>query len=291
VIDLLKEVGEELDELNLDGEHSFLRRLYLLVTHVERNGCFAGNILLTDRVLSEGIKPYCPHLRSLSLASLIEIEPYGFETLFSDKPVERPVPEANDTESANGGEGDQDQAQPTADQPQASSDQPATDSTNLESAPFTRWASPGLTHLNLHRCIHLSIPSLLSLLSHSGPSLTHLNLHSLDELDASTLFTLAEKCPNLKVLDLSFVRSVDNFVVGKVWESCKKLECLFVHGNNRVTSEVPRKVSSLDYLRIESPVGKGKADLLILFSQRDAQLRGLENAVHSEIPSSVTWET
>ncbi|GAA5876933.1 hypothetical protein JCM16303_006340 [Sporobolomyces ruberrimus] len=243
VIGLLREIGEELDELNLDG-----------------------NCNLTDRVLVEGVKKYCPHLRILSLSELGEIEPHGFETLFSDKVVEREgtVPPL-ETNGENGGEGgDQVQAQGGGEQQaEALTTEPSTEVAQAEE-PFTRWSSPGLTHLNLHRLTHLTPQSLLPLLSHSGHSLLHLSLHSLDELDTNFLFLLAEKCPKLEILDVSFVRSVDNFVVGKIWEGCKEIKTLFVHGNNRVTSEVPRK--------------------------KDAQLRGLENAIHSEIPSGVTWE-
>ncbi|GAA5944250.1 UV-damaged DNA-binding protein RAD7 [Sporobolomyces koalae] len=246
VIELLKGIGNELDELVLDG-----------------------NFNLTDQVLIKGVKPYCPHLSKLSLSDLGEIEPYGFQVLFSDSPVVRepsvPPQEQQDEVSAvstvTSTEG------PLNDDTHTDPEEGNEDENNAHKVeePFKRWTSPGLTHLNLHRCTHLTPTALVPLLTHSGSTLEHLSLHSLDELDTTFLFKLAELCPNLRVLDLSFVRSVDNFVVGNIWNHCTKIKTLFVHGNNRVTAEVPRK--------------------------RDAQLRGLENAIHSEIPSEVIWES
>ncbi|GAA5822019.1 hypothetical protein JCM10212_004657, partial [Sporobolomyces blumeae] len=247
VIELLKEVGGELDDLCLDG-----------------------NVNLTERVLVEGIKPHCPHLRKLSLSDLGEIEPWGFETLFSDKVVEKPSSEeaGATTEQAEGNaqaQGDAAVVTETEASEGSASSVPTVSTSTTAPLDSPRWSSPGLTHLNLHRVSHLTSESLVPLLSHSGSSLVHLSLHSLDELSSEFLFSLADRCPNLRVLDLSFVRSVDNFVVDRIWNKCRKIECLFVHGNNRVTAEVPRK--------------------------KDAQLRGLENAIHSEVPGVVTWES
>lgn len=187
------------------------------------------------------------------MSELGEIEPHGFETLFSDKVVEREgtVP-PQETNGENGGQGgDQAQTQEGGEQEAEALTTEASIEVTKAEEPFTRWSSPGLTHLNLHRLTHLTPQSLVPLLSHSGHSLLHLSLHSLDELDTNFLFLLAEKCPKLEILDVSFVRSVDNFIVGKIWDGCKEIKTLFVHGNNRVTSEVPRKVSFLLCLSLE----------------------------------------
>ncbi|GAA5859495.1 hypothetical protein JCM1840_004641 [Sporobolomyces johnsonii] len=223
VVELLKEVGGELVELVLDGNYN-----------------------LTDRVLTDGVKRYCPHLRSLSLHDLSEIDSSGFEELFSSSPAARPPPtdgvEAPEDPPADAGDGDGDGAAPS---------------------PFTRWPSPGLHHLNAHRLAHLTPSALSALVAHSGPSLRTLNLHSCDDLTPEALARLANECPALEVLDLSFVRAVDNFLVQAILEGCPLLRVLFVHGNNRVTADVPRK--------------------------RGVQIRGLENAIHSEMPAGV-WE-
>ncbi|GAA5903534.1 hypothetical protein JCM5296_006853 [Sporobolomyces johnsonii] len=219
VVELLKEVGGELVELVLDGNYN-----------------------LTDRVLTDGVKRYCPHLRSLSLHDLSEIDSSGFEELFSSSPVARPPP-------TDGG--------------QAPEESPADDGDGAAPSPFTRWPSPGLQHLNAHRLAHLTPSALSALVAHSGPSLRTLNLHSCDDLTSEALARLAKECPALEVLDLSFVRAVDNFFVQALLDGCPQLRVLFVHGNNRVTADVPRK--------------------------RGVQIRGLENAIHSEMPAGV-WE-
>ncbi|KWU42977.1 RNI-like protein, partial [Rhodotorula sp. JG-1b] len=119
--------------------------------------------------------------------------------------------------------------------------------------PGRPWRSPGLTLLNLHRLTTVNPPTLSALMAHSAHSLEYLNLHSCDELDANSLMdTLAQRAKKVQVLDLSFVRAVDNFVVQRLLDKCGGLRVLFLHGNNRVTSDVPRK--------------------------RGVHLRGLENA-------------
>ncbi|GAA5943767.1 hypothetical protein JCM1841_002014, partial [Sporobolomyces salmonicolor] len=197
VVELLKEVGGELIELVLDGNYN-----------------------LTDRVLTNGVKRYCPHLRSLSLHDLSEMNSAGVEELFSSSPVVRPPP---------------------ADGEEAPESPPAGDGDGETPSTFTRWPSPGLQHLNLHRLAHLTPSALSALIAHSGPSLRTLKLHSCDELTTEALSLIAYGCPDLEVLDLSFVRAVDNFVVQALLDGCPKLRFLFVHGNNRVTADVPRK--------------------------------------------------
>ncbi|GAA5832805.1 hypothetical protein JCM11251_005771 [Rhodosporidiobolus azoricus] len=132
-------------------------------------------------------------------------------------------------------------------------------------SPAESFSPSGLTHLNVHR-LHdaLSPESFSALLAHSGRSLAHLNLHSCDLLLPESVSELAEKAPELEVLDISFVRVVDNFVIKTLLDGCAKLKVMFVHGNNRVTSDVPKKAG--------------------------VQIRGLENALHSEIPGEVVWE-
>ncbi|BGP34124.1 UV-damaged DNA-binding protein rad7 [Rhodotorula toruloides] len=182
-----------------------------------------GNEKLTGKVLTEGIRLHCPALRELSLSNLPDVETSGVEALFT--------PASPDSDSG---------------------------------APMPPFSAAGLTLLNLHRVSSLSPTALELILTHSGRTLKHLNLHSCDDLTSEVLTDrLATSCPELEVVDLSFVRSVDNFVVKALLEGCPRLRVLFVHGNNRVTSDVPRKAG--------------------------VQLRGLENAVHSEIPMGVMW--
>lgn len=170
-----------------------------------------GNEKLTEKTLVEGIRLHCPVLRELSLSNLHQVETSGVEALFT--------PPSPDSDS---------------------------------SAATTPFSAAGLTLLNLHRVSSLSPTALELILTHSGRTLRHLNLHSCDDLTAEILTDkLATSCPDLEVVDLSFVRSVDNFVVKALLDGCPKLRVVFLHGNNRVTSDVPRKVRLCCLLRLK----------------------------------------
>lgn len=147
------------------------------------------NYKLTDRVLVEGVKIHCPHLRSLSLHSLSRIQSAGLQDL------------------------------------------------------FTSWVNTGITHLNLHRVSLLENEAIDALITHSGHSLIELDLNSVDELEETVLKRLASECKELRVVDLSFIRSCDDFVLGVMMKEMKELKTVFVHGNNRVTDGFPARVS------------------------------------------------
>jgi hypothetical protein len=203
----------------------------------------AGNTLLTSHVLTAGIAPHCRNLTSLSLSDLTLIDAEGFEELFSGKRVAR----AASVEVEGEGEGAEGEDEVTIVSPeeQASKDA-STAKEDLVAASRPPW-SRGLHLLNAHRLSHAVTPqSFSALLTHSSHSLVHLNLHSCDSLLGPDITSLAQKAERLEVLDVSFVRSVDDFVVKDLLEGKAgaegRLKTLFVHGNNRVTSGVPRKV-------------------------------------------------
>lgn len=60
-------------------------------------------------------------------------------------------------------------------------------------------------------------------------------MHSVDEIEDHVLKELAQSAPLMEVLDLSFVRSVDDFVVKEILERMTALKVLYVHGDNRVS--------------------------------------------------------
>lgn len=103
--------------------------------------------------------------------------------------------------------------------------------------------NPGLHRLTLHRVLELQNEAIEAMVEHSGPTLRVLDLHSVDEVEEGTLMKVAEGCPRLRELDLSFVRSADNFVVKKCLEEMSELRKIFVHGCNRVTDDCPQRVS------------------------------------------------
>ncbi|GAA5856906.1 hypothetical protein JCM8547_008457 [Rhodosporidiobolus lusitaniae] len=256
---LLREVGREVRELVLDG-----------------------NTLLTSLTLTHAIAPHCRALESLSLADLSLIDAEGFEEFFTgvrpapmeeeqgeDEGKERGEGEGQGAEGGEGGDvvppdadavpfapttanGDDQDKEKTASPPPSGGGPPL-------------WSPRGLTLLNAHRLsLALTPSSFSSLLSHSSSTLRHLNLHSCDALLPESLTLLAQKAKGLEVVDVSFVRAVDNFVVKDLVEGCEGMRVLFVHCCNRVTSDVQKKAG--------------------------VQIRGLENAVHSEIPCGILWE-
>lgn len=66
----------------------------------------------------------------------------------------------------------------------------------------------GMVRLNLHRCTQLDDQALEAVINHSGKSLTKLDLNSVDAITEKGLKCLANHCPNLVELDVSFVREV-----------------------------------------------------------------------------------
>lgn len=102
---------------------------------------------------------------------------------------------------------------------------------SLETAAFfSTWSNTGLTHLNLHRCIHLENDALFAILEQSGHSLRTLDLHSLDEIDGEGLAVLASKAVRVESLDVSFVRAVDNAAIVDMLKGLERLQVLFIHG-------------------------------------------------------------
>ncbi|GAA5846980.1 hypothetical protein JCM9279_006978 [Rhodotorula babjevae] len=229
-----------------------------------------GNERLTEKVLIDGVKRHCPSLRKLSLGDCVEMHTEGVEALFgaTPMPAQAPVEDAGG-EAAEEAPGAATGAMATEGEGEdAGEADKAAENGKVAAAIVdnTPWSSPGLHTLNLHRLGSLSPLALRALLAHSGRTLRHLSLHSCDELDAPLLTDALARggaAPDLEVLDLSFVRATDNFVVQALLEGCERLRILFLHGNNRVTADVPRKAG--------------------------VQLRGLENALHSEIPPDMPW--
>lgn len=87
VVALIEAVGENLVELVLDRESSFIpARLGSHLSALTPSSLPpppTENYLLTDRVLLEGIKIHCPHLQRLSLHSLSLLQSTGLTSLFT----------------------------------------------------------------------------------------------------------------------------------------------------------------------------------------------------------------
>lgn len=166
-----------------------------------------GCTLVDDEVLTKAIMEHCPKLKSLDLAHCHLISSEGVQTLFSEW--------------------------------------------------ASRYPHGGLEHLNLSRCRGLDDKALEAILAYSAKTLKTLNLHSLDLISSSGLEMIAgelrqedddeqqgnsakkkkptEKkpaiaCKELKQLDCSFVRSMDDYVLKKLSATCSALKELNVWG-------------------------------------------------------------
>lgn len=288
-----------------------------------------GNVLLTERSLTEGVRRYCHRLRELSLSDCEGIRGEGVEAMFTGKwPGEEEQEgvdddgEDDDDVAMNDGGGEAEDGQqnggaagdatasataaataavvvddPTNDNNEegirSSQDQEAggdrtrqgggeaAEADDDEDSPLFEpgrpWRSPGLTLLNLHRLTSLQPSALSALLAHSAHSLEYLNLHSCDDLDADALVDmLAARARKVQILDVSFVRAVDNFVVRELLDRCEALRVLFLHGNNRVTSDVPRKVRAFLSLPPSLSLSPSARSLAHCGSSRNLVLTSIE---------------
>ncbi|KAI8818591.1 uncharacterized protein EV422DRAFT_173028 [Fimicolochytrium jonesii] len=96
-------------------------------------------------------------------------------------------------------------------------------------------SSTGLTSLSLSRNVTMKDDLIVALVNLHGHSLQKLNLNGLDELTEYSLNSLATGCPNLRELDVSWVRNVDDFVLKQLVDSCPSLAKVKVYGCNRLT--------------------------------------------------------
>jgi len=142
---------------------------------------------------------------------------------------------------------------------------------------FKAWDNnPALSHLDLSRNHSLADLALGAVLDHSGEKLEELNINGWKDLEEEVLVTFAVKAPELRKVDVGWVREMTDFVV-KAWVDgapqhldenkdeddpdaiigevvslvggCRKLEEVKVWGCNRITSNCPRKVSMTSSIR------------------------------------------
>lgn len=80
---------------------------------------------------------------------------------------------------------------------------------------FESWfENSGLENLDLGGCIELDDEAIQAVVAHSGRELKDLNLHSVDaKLTEVGLKAVAAGCPELRKLDLGFVRALDDFIL------------------------------------------------------------------------------
>lgn len=98
---------------------------------------------------------------------------------------------------------------------------------------FKSWTNNhGLNTLNLTRCVGIKDAGIQAALAHSGASLEILSLNSLDELTQETFRLFMDEetrvGSDLVELDVSFVRCVNDDIVGRLSRACKDLRFIKV---------------------------------------------------------------
>ncbi|ORY80870.1 hypothetical protein BCR37DRAFT_380719 [Protomyces lactucae-debilis] len=104
---------------------------------------------------------------------------------------------------------------------------------------FSNWQGhTGLRELALERCVALGDEAVAAILRHSGGTLQKLVLNSWDTVTEKGCLMLAgsQALPVCEVLDVSWIRAVDDLVVRRIVEHASALRKLLVWGNNLLTA-------------------------------------------------------
>jgi DNA repair protein RAD7 len=107
---------------------------------------------------------------------------------------------------------------------------------------FHAWRPSVLSTLSIARASNLGTEALPALLDCTGSTLSALSINAWRETTVEALSRIGE-ARELRTLDVSWNRAVDNFVIKAIMDGCPKLEQIKCWGCNRVTAECPRKVS------------------------------------------------
>ncbi|CAE6430677.1 unnamed protein product [Rhizoctonia solani] len=88
----------------------------------------------------------------------------------------------------------------------------------------------------------LSSDSLRGLLDRAtSMAMRQLNINGWKEADEEACSLIPSSCPELRKLDVGFVRSVDDYLIKDILEGCCQIEEISCFGCNRVTEACPRK--------------------------------------------------
>ncbi|KAI9093761.1 hypothetical protein DFS34DRAFT_256907 [Phlyctochytrium arcticum] len=98
-----------------------------------------------------------------------------------------------------------------------------------------------LKTLNLFRNTSLNDDAIVSILNLHGSGLESLNLNGLDELKVYSLEQIAKLAPSLKVLDVSWIRNMNDTILEEILVKCCNLERVKVYGCNRLSECVANR--------------------------------------------------
>ncbi|ELU39535.1 DNA dependent ATPase [Rhizoctonia solani AG-1 IA] len=100
----------------------------------------------------------------------------------------------------------------------------------------------GLEYLEMKNNPLLSSDSLRAFLDRSTSiAIRQLVINGWRETEEEASKLIPSSCPELRKLDIGFVRSVDDYLIKEVLEGCSKIEEISCFGCNRVTGACPKK--------------------------------------------------
>lgn len=102
---------------------------------------------------------------------------------------------------------------------------------------FYQWDNPGLSEINMRKCIALGDDSFRVIVENSGPTLKSLCINSWAEIGLETVETVCKKLPGLQEIDLGFCKGINNQCIELLVENCPLLEKIEVYGDPGVTEE------------------------------------------------------
>jgi DNA repair protein RAD7 len=151
------------------------------------------HIRLTDKTLMQGILKHCPNVRKLDLSNIADYTP----------------PQEDDMYEKTG-------------------------LTNEGVAEFFKaWKESGhdgLVVAELRQNHELKEEALMALLDHSGATLEKLDIKGWRMTSEESLKAIAEKCPNLRWLNVGWCRMLTDFTMKEILEGCPKIEVIKAWG-------------------------------------------------------------
>ncbi|KAH7337787.1 hypothetical protein B0J17DRAFT_615681 [Rhizoctonia solani] len=100
----------------------------------------------------------------------------------------------------------------------------------------------GFEYLEMKNNPLLSTESLRAMLDRSTSiTIRELSINGWKETEEEACKLLVTSCPELRKLDIGFVRSVDDYLIKEILSGCPKIEEISCFGCNRVTEACPRK--------------------------------------------------
>lgn len=100
---------------------------------------------------------------------------------------------------------------------------------------FYQWENPGLSEINLRKCIALGDDSFRVLADNSGPTLKSIVVNSWAEITVETVRTVCKSLPGLQDIDLGFCKGINDECVELLVENCPLLQKIEVYGDPGVT--------------------------------------------------------